>query len=344
MKTLVSVIVLASLLSTAVFAATPSEAPFDDAEITNARDPAWFKAPFLDLRVDLAEAAAAGKQGLMILFGTRGCAYCRAFIERSLNDAGIASALRARFDVLHLEIFDDAELKDPTGRAMPVKEFARREGAAFSPTLVFYGTDGSRLHKVVGYQSPERFRVILEYVGGGHHRTLSFRDFLKQRARLAPAGGARASAVGYAPPGRQTHNLDRRRPAAKPLLVLFERKDCEPCRALHVGVLRDPEVRTLLARFQVVRLDADDAGSLIRIPDGGRITPARWAEQLELAHLPAMLFHDERGREVLRIDALTYRQRMLRSLRYVLDRAYLRGISYQAYAREKSVERLGTGP
>lgn len=337
-------VLLALVLALAPAAAIAArDAPFDDAAIVRADDPEWFKASFLDLRADLAEARAAGKQGLMILFSTEGCAYCKAFIERSLRDPQIERAVRSRFDTLHLEIFDDAELTDFDGRTMPVKDFARREGAAFSPTLLFYGLDGKRIHQAVGYQSPERFRVLLGYVSGGDHRTLAYRDYLTQR-QPAPPRQAGADALAKQPLfARPPLDLDRRRPAAKPLLVLFEEAACDACRTLHEVVLRDPAVRALLPRFVAVQLDAGDTASRVVLPDGRRAAPARWARELDLAHLPALVFFDEAGREVLRIDAIAYRQRVMRALEFVLDRAYLRGIPFQRYTREKTLGRLGSG-
>lgn len=314
------------------------EAPFDDAAIVQAESPAWFKTSFLDLGQDLAEAGAAGKQGLMILFGTQGCAYCKAFIERSLKDPAIAARLGAHFDAIHLEIFDDAAMTDMQGHSLTVKAFARREGAAFSPTVVFYGLDGKRLHKMVGYQPPVRFRDVLDYVVDGHYRRLGYRDYLAQRsvAGNAAPGGLVMDALADSPP----YVLDRRRPGGKPLLVLFEASGCKACRELHEHTLMDPEVRALLPRFQLVQLDARDASTPVLAPDGSRQTPLRWAEDLGLAQWPAMVFFDASGKEVLRNDSLTYRGRMVNALRYVLDQAYLRNISYQRYARERSLARL----
>jgi len=123
--------------------------------------PAWFKLSFLDLQQDLAEARSAGKQGVMVLFSIRGCAYCKKLVEQSLKEPAIEATLRRHFDVIHLDIHSDLDLKDPQGRAMPVKAFARREGASFSPTVAFYGLDGLNLLRVVGYQTPERFRATL---------------------------------------------------------------------------------------------------------------------------------------------------------------------------------------
>lgn len=56
-----------------VWSTTP--ASFDDSEIVSTQEPDWFKQSFLDLGEDLAEARAAGKQGLMIVFHSEACAY-----------------------------------------------------------------------------------------------------------------------------------------------------------------------------------------------------------------------------------------------------------------------------
>ncbi len=141
-------------------------ANFDDHQVTPSYFPAWFKQSFLDLQQDLAEAGSAGKQGVMVLFSIRGCAYCKMLVERSLKDPGIETTLRRHFDVIHLDIHSDLELKDLQGRAMPLKAFAAREGASFSPTVAFYGLDGLHLIRVVGYQTPERFRTTLSQAIG----------------------------------------------------------------------------------------------------------------------------------------------------------------------------------
>lgn len=128
--------------------------------------PAWFKQSFLDLPQDLAEAGRDGKRGIMLLFSIRGCPYCKMLVERSLADPLIEATLRRYFDVIHLDIRSEFDLKDPQGRTMTVRAFAAREGASFSPTVAFYGLDGRALLRVVGYQTPARFRTTMRQAIG----------------------------------------------------------------------------------------------------------------------------------------------------------------------------------
>lgn len=331
--------VFAALLALALPAGAAAS-DFDDSAIVSAKTPDWFKPSFLDLQADLSDALKSGKKGLMVYFSTEGCAYCKAFVEKSLANPAIASRVRQHFDAVQLEIFDDAEMSDPQGKAMAVKAFAKRERAAFSPTVIFYGADGKTLLRVVGYQSPERFEKVLDYVIGDHYRTKTLADYLNAQA-TPPARTKAAGLIDNPLFATPPYALDRRIPAKRPLLVIFERPGCEECTQFHTKVLPDPEVQKLIQQFEVVRLDVTDDKTPVLGTRGEKLTPQGWIRKLGLTHSPAMVFFDEAGQEVLRIDALALNQRMARSLGYVLDKAYLRDIHYQRYSREKSMQRSG---
>lgn len=333
-----SVLVCALLSLTA--GSTLQARDFDDAQPMHIAYPEWFKDSFLDLQEDTQEARGEGKVGLMVLFTTQGCSYCDMFIHRSLGDPHLASLVQSHFHALGLEIFSDAEMLDPRGIPFRVKEFAKREGAGFAPTLLFYGEDGELLYRGVGYHSPERFRMVLDYLIGGHYVRASFRDYVAGReASAAPRQSTyrlRPDPLFASPP----YALDRSHfPAQRPLLVIFEAEGCADCPVLHQQVLALSEVRELLERFEVVRLDARDGKTPVLAPDGNRTTPAEWYADLGFSRLPALLFFEERGKEVLRTDALVLRQRMLNALMYTLERAYEKGWTYQRFARTKGIER-----
>ena len=102
-------------------------------------------------------------------------------------------------------------------------------------------------------------------------------------------------------------------------------------------------MRKLLTRLEVVQLDSRDASTPVLPPSGQRTRPADWFEELGLTHLPAMVFFDEGGKEVLRIDALVMNQRMRRSLQFVLEKAYEKGHVYQSFTRQRTREERGIG-
>ena len=314
-------------------------AEFNDGEYAHIVYPDWFNDSFFDLQDDLTEAVAADKQGLMVFFSTEGCSYCGLFVRESLRDPAIAEVVQERFAAVGLEIFSDAEMTDPAGKPLSVKQFATAEGAEYAPTLLFYDRDGQRAFRAVGYQSPARFQAILDYVSGDHYRTMHFRDFLQLRQPDIDAsskGQLKDDPLFSSPP----YALDRSRfSAEQPLLVIFEKRGCEECDSFHRDVLALEEVRDLLGRFEVVRLDAQDDRTAVLAPDGSRLTPTDLFQQANFSRLPALLFYNEQGELVLKTDALVKRQRMLNSCFFVLEKAYDKGWTYQRLARSKGIER-----
>jgi len=316
-------------------------AEFRDSDVMHIDYPGWFDSdPFFDLSAIVAKARAGGKHGVMVYFTSEGCSYCALFIERSLNDPAIAKMVQDNFVSIGLEIFDDAEMTDPSGKPVRVKHFANSEGAGFSPTLVFFDTDGKRIVRAVGYQSPERFKTILAYITGKHYRTQTLAQYFERTAAKSSSPAAPAALREDALFSKPPYALDRSRFAAsQPLLVIFEKPGCTECNDFHDEVLAVKDVRETLKGFEVVRLDASDAETPVITPQGKRATAASWYKQTGFSRVPALLFFDEKGNEVLSTDALVMRQRMQNSLSFMTERAYEKGWTYQRQARANAIKR-----
>ena len=332
---------LFGLLLTLPIFQTAIAADFRDSDVLHADYPGWFESdPFFDLSALVKSARASGKAGVMVYFKTEGCSYCALFVERSLGNPAIAKKVQDNFVSIGLEIFDDAEMTDPLGKPVRVKDFANAEGAGFSPTLVFFDTQGKRVLRTVGYQSPERFITILAYVTGNHYRTQTLAQYFERTATKVSARGAPATLRDDALFSKQPYALDRSRFAAsQPLLVIFEKQACAECNDFHDEVLAVKEVRNILKGFEVVRLDASDGKTPVMTPQGKRETPASWYKQTGFSRVPALVFFDEKGNEVLSTDALVMRQRMLNSLSFMTERAYEKGWTYQRQARANAIKR-----
>jgi thioredoxin-related protein len=324
---------------TALSAGDAATAPFDDGAIMHVQYPSWFKESFLDLPDDAAQAGADGKQGLFLFFTTQGCSFCYLFIEKVLGDPTLAARLREHFDSIGLEIFSDSEVTAFDGTAMPVKDFALKQGVEFAPTLLFLDTEGTPLLRLTGYYGPERFAQALDYVTTDAGQGLSWRDYLAQQPEQVAATGTplRDDPLFAQPP----YALDRTQiKAERPLLVLFEAADCARCARFHDEVLVDVPTRERLTGFDVVRLDAGDAKTPVLTPAGERTTPADWYASFGFTQLPALAFFSEGGEPVLETDALVLKSRMNNAIGFVTDRAYERGWNYQRYARTQGLKKL----
>ena len=302
--------------------------------------PDWMDPGIVDIESDLETASEDGRFGVFILFTTQGCSYCAEFIRASLGDAQLQQRVRQHFVPIHLEIFDDALMTDHKGNELPIKHFAEQHRAEMAPTLLFFRPQAGLVFRAIGYQSPERFAHMLDYVLQGHYAQTRFGDYLRQQTPVTSSDRSvpmRTDPLFEKPP----HALARSAALAaqQPLLVLFERPGCAACEVFHEGVLADPEVRALLGRFEVIRLDATDDASKLMRPDGQIATPAAWFDESGFSRTPALLYFNETGQAVFRTDAVVERKRMLNATGLVLDRAYEKGWSYQRYARTKAIER-----
>jgi hypothetical protein len=58
-------------------------------------------------------------------------------------------------------------------------------------------------------------------------------------------------------------------------------------------------------------------------PAGERTTARDWAAELGLFYAPSVLFFDEHGREILRVDSVARFYRLRNVLNYISSKAYL---------------------
>ena len=326
---------IAALMLLLPFVSTHTAAKdFDDSTIAHIDYPEWFKETFYDLDEDIAEAGEEGKKGLMILLTTEGCSYCARFIDVSLGNPELAARVQQDFVAIGMEIFDDKMMTSPEGEAMPIKAFAKSRGAEFAPTLLFFDTDGQRVLRLPGYQTPERFGVVLDYVSGGHYSKVTLRDYYNSLvAAVTPEVKLMDDPMFVSPP------YDLSTSSGKPTMVLLEKNGCVDSNAFHKDVLTLDNVRKSLGKFNVMRLDIEDNTTEITLPDGSKTTPAAFYADSPMSRVPALMFYDDSGNKALETDALVLESRMMNSINYTLDKAHEKEWTYQRYARTRAIER-----
>ncbi|MFZ0788218.1 MAG: thioredoxin fold domain-containing protein [Chromatiaceae bacterium] len=294
---------------------------FDDQMLAEPLEhPDWFKQSFLDLGADLSEALEAGKRGIMVYFGQRRCAYCQKLMKVNFGLEDIVEYTRTHFDVIPIDVFGVDEVTDIKGETLTERKFSEREDTVFTPSILFYDAQGALVLRLRGYYPPYQFRAALEYVADGHYERESFRDYLARgdNRMVFEEGDLNEEAFFATPP----YNLDRRVPSERPLAVFFEQGDCHACDVLHGQSLRHTAINRQFADFDVVQLDMW-ADTPVITPSGERTTAREWAAKLGLFYAPSILFYDERGQEVLRVDSVIAFFRLRNVLNYIASKAYL---------------------
>lgn len=330
------IVILPAALAGGATAAETDPISFDDRPKERyIEHPPWFKASFLDLREDLADAVQVGKRGLILYIGQENCPYCEALIKNNFGAADIAEYTQRHFDVIELDLWGSRELTDFDGDQHSEHDFANLHSTNFTPSLMFYDQDAKLVLRLRGYYPPYKFRAALEYVADAHYEKESFRDYLA-RADPPPKfemGDLNDQEFFLRPP----HMLDRSRvPAQRPLMVFFEQRDCHACDVLHTQPISDPQVRVQLREFDVIQVDMWSKDPVIT-PDGRKLTVVDWSKELGLFFAPTLVFFDEGGREVMRIASVVHVYRLGRILEYVANRGYRTGLTYQQWHGKREI-------
>lgn len=327
------------LLPAACWAVAEEEDPllFDDVPLKEMIEhPEWFKESFLDLEEDLAEAIENGKKGIIVYFGQKRCPYCRQLMEINFKQPDIVKYTRDNFDVIAIDIWSPEEVTLPDGQTLSQRDYALRMGTNFTPSLIFYDADGRIALRLRGYYPPYQFRAALEYVAGGHYKREPFHVYLARGdSTLRFEAEDMVEEDFFLPP---PHQLDRSRfPGERPLVVFFEQGNCHACDILHTEPLRQPAILNLFKKFDSVQLNIYSDEPVVT-PDGRRTTARQWARDLGIFYAPTLIFFDENGKEIIRVDSVVHFFRLRNVLNYVLNKGYL---SYPSFQLWRSGERLG---
>ena len=103
----------------------------------------------------------------------------------------------------------------------------------------------------------------------------------------------------------------------------------------HDELLPDPEIRSLLERYDVVQLDMWSDMPLVT-PEGKTVTAREWARELGVIYAPTLIIMGLGGTEIIRSEAVFKRFHAASILDYGLDGSYLQEPSFQRYLSNRS--------
>ncbi len=310
------------------------EPGFDDSPVQKeVRHPHWFRLSFLNLGEDLEEAISFRKKGLVLYFGQKHCPYCQAMLDNNFARYDVERYARDRFDFIAIDIHGDKSVIDLQGNEMSEKAFADSMKVNFTPTLIFIDEKGETALRLNGYSPPYRFRAALEYVADNHYQKERFSDYLSRAdtTMIFESGGLNESPIFMSPP----HNLNRSRvKGSRPLVVFFEQGDCHACDVLHTSPLQNETIIKQFEAFDVIQLNIR-AQTPVVTPKGEKTTAREWSSKLGLYYTPTLIFFDENGDEILRVDSVIGFYRLQRVLDYINSGIYRRGLTLQQYNRNE---------
>jgi len=291
--------------------------------------PDWFKLSLGDLNDDVAEARNRGKFGIVVYYGQKRCAYCERFFENNLGDPAIVHYMRENFDVIPVDIWGIEDITDTDGNSYTEREMSLRYKTNFTPSLVFYDTNGKPVYRLRGYYPPYQFRAVLTYVAEKFYRVEKFRAYLaRAKPDLFFTEGELIDRDFFLDPPYDL--AGRQKESPKALAVIFARGSCHACELLHSGPLMEEEILREIAKMDLVQLNLFTDTEVVT-PAGVKTTAKQWGEELNLFYTPTIVLFSPQGEEVMRIDSVVQFYRLWGALDYVNRGIYRKGIDYQGW-------------
>ena len=331
-KNPITLFILLLLFSITAYSATDntgSTPVFDDAQLEEALVyPDWFKLSLGDLSDDLSEATKAGKKGIITYFGQKRCAYCEQFFKTSLADIDIKNYLQKHYDLIAFDIWGIDDVIDTDGKQYTERELSIHYKANFTPSLVFYNSDGTPVFRLRGFYPPYKFRAALQYVAEEFYKKETFSAYFERAnpGEYFLLGGLTERDFFLTEP----YDLVSLGNNGKPTAVFFEQGNCHACDLLHSGPLSNDLSIQEINKMNVIQLNMW-ADTPVITPQGKKTTAKEWAKSLDLFYTPSIIFFDADGKEIIRVDSVTHFYRLWGVLNYVNKQGYKHTTDYQQW-------------
>jgi thioredoxin-related protein len=112
----------------------------------------------------LRESQKSGRP-IFIYFFIDNCVYCRRMDGQTLVNKKVVDYIKDSFIPVRVQ----AERSPQLAQKYMVRGF---------PTSFFLTPEGKSIYSLPGYLEAEEFAKVLRYIGGGHYRSQSLRDYL----------------------------------------------------------------------------------------------------------------------------------------------------------------------
>lgn len=137
----------------------------------------FFDANTGDLKAELADAKAANKKAILLMYEQEGCPACLYMKQNVLNRVDVQELYRRHFVSFTVDIHGSVPLKDFSGRDLTEKAFAAQARVRGTPTFAFHDLAGTEIVRITGaVRDIEEFRLLAEFVASGAYKTRQFAE------------------------------------------------------------------------------------------------------------------------------------------------------------------------
>jgi len=309
-----------------------------------ASHPEWFKESFLDFEEDINDATENNKR-LVLYFWQPGCPYCNQLWEENFSKQEIVKEFRDNFEIVAMNMWGDREVISVAGKDYTEKSFASALKIKYTPTLLFFNENKKLVHRLNGYIPAKEFQQSMSYVADKKETSQTFGEYVSANADKEQSENSDHSKGLFTEDFFDKTGMDLSQKTTKEddyLAVYFEKANCPNCDLLHNKTLKDQATRELAKKFTSIQLDRFSEAQ-ITTPSNVKLSSKDWADQLGISYLPSILFFDNKGQEVMRVDAQLRTFHIQSVFDYVISGAFKTEENFQRYisARAEKIREEG---
>lgn len=172
------IMVLVIILVIIFFFGLKSYFKIDKQKVEVVEEAGSFDLNWLSYNEGLALAEKENKY-VLIDFYTDWCGYCKKMDEETYSNEEVKSILNENFVIVKVNAESENKIIE-NGEEVTERELAKLYQVTGYPTTWFLESNHSRITPLPGYITAEQFIPILNYIGEGWHKSISFKEYMEK--------------------------------------------------------------------------------------------------------------------------------------------------------------------
>jgi len=116
---------------------------------------------------------------VLIYFYTDGCSWCKKMEKETFSDEEVKKILSDKFVAVKINARSENKVIE-NGKEISERKVAILYQVSGYPTTWFLESNHSRVAPLPGYVTTEQFIPVLNYIGEGWHKSISFKEYLEK--------------------------------------------------------------------------------------------------------------------------------------------------------------------
>jgi len=172
------IMVLAILLVVVFFFGLKSYFKIDEQDAEAVEETKPLTLNWLSYNEGLAMAEKENKY-VLIYFYTNGCGWCKKMIDQTYSNEEVKKILSDKFVAVKINARSENKVIE-NGEEISEKKLATLYQVSGYPTTWFLESNRSLVAPLPGYVTTEQFIPVLNYIGEGWYKNISFKEYLEK--------------------------------------------------------------------------------------------------------------------------------------------------------------------